>query len=181
MKKDKGLVHIYTGEGKCKTTAALGLSVRAAGSGMKVLFVQFFKEESAPSGEKSFLRGLAEPGIELVRSSCKHPLFTGKKTDPEKVKRAVRETFEAARDRAVRDTSLGLLVLDEVMAAVNGGWVDISEVEGLLDERPEGLEVVLTGRDAPVELVKRADYVIEMLKIKHPFDAGVKARKGIEY
>lgn len=177
---EKGLVHIYTGEGKGKTTAALGLAVRAAGAGLKVLFVQFFKEDGAESGEKNFLRALEGFHIELLRSNCRHPYFTREKTDPEMVKRAIRTTFDVAR-RKVASGEVDLLVLDEVFAAVKGEWIEEDDLHEFIKERPEGVEVVLTGRDAPVEIIKTADYVTEMLKIKHPFDAGTPARKGIEF
>lgn len=175
----KGLVHIYTGDGKGKTTASIGLAVRAAGQGEKVLIVQFFKEDGAASGEAAFLRG-AQSSIELVRSNCRHPIFTGEKTDFESVKRSVRETFENAKRKAAGG-DIGLLVLDEIMAAINGGWIGVDEVIEFLDKRPVSLEVVMTGRNAPPELVMRADYVTEMLKIKHPFDKGTPARKGVEF
>lgn len=177
----KGLVHIYTGEGKGKTTASIGLAVRAAGQGRKVLLVQFFKEDSAPSGEKNFFRRFADSGVELIRSNCRHPIFTGDKTDPEKVRAAVAGTFAEVKRRVTEVRDIDLVVLDEVLSAVNGGWLSVGDIDSLLENRPLGCEVVLTGRDAPVELVKSADYVTEMLKIKHPFDSGVGAREGIEY
>jgi len=177
MRKN-GLVHIYTGEGKGKTTAAIGLSVRAAGQGIKVLLVQFFKEDRVSSGEKIFFAG--SPGIEVLRSNRRHPVFTGKNTDPAGVKRSVMETFERAKETAM-EGSIGLLVLDEIMSAINGAWIGADDIIEFLDKRPDGLEVVLTGRNAPVELIKTADYVTEMLKIKHPFDNGIAARKGIEF
>ena len=173
----KALVHIYTGEGKGKTTASIGLAVRAAGSGMKVLFVQFFKEDSAPSGEKEVLKAV---GVDLVRSNCRHPLFTGARTDLEAVRASVVGTYEAAKERLMQG-GYGLVVFDEIMSAINGGWIKTDDLLSFLDSRPTGLEVVLTGRNAPVELMQSADYVTEMLKIKHPFDNGVQARKGIEY
>lgn len=173
----KALVHIYTGEGKGKTTASIGLAVRAAGQGMKVLFVQFFKEDSAPSGEKEVLKAV---GVDLVRSNCRHPLFTGARTDLEAVRASVVGTYEAAKERLMQG-GYGLAVFDEIMSAINGGWIKIDDILGFLDSRPKDLEVVLTGRGAPVELMQSADYVTEMLKIKHPFDNGVQARKGIEY
>ncbi|MBI5345444.1 MAG: cob(I)yrinic acid a,c-diamide adenosyltransferase [Deltaproteobacteria bacterium] len=174
-----GLIHIYTGEGKGKTTASIGLAVRAAGQGMKVLFVQFFKEDGASSGEKAFFEKAA-PAVELKRSNCRHPIFTKDKTDLESVRKAVTGTFEFVRGR-VKEGGMDLLVLDEIMPAINGGWIGMDEIAAFLDGAPEALEVVLTGRDAPPELVRRADYVTEMLKIKHPFDKGVKARMGIEF
>lgn len=178
--RKKGLVHIYTGDGKGKTTAALGLAIRAAGSGIKVLVVQFFKEDSAPSGELEFLKKSTAGQIEVLRSNCRHPIFTKGKTDYDAIKKAITATFETAR-RKVLNEGIGLVVLDEVNSVVNGGWFTIDELLDFIETRPDGLEVVLTGRDAPLELVKAADYVTEMLKIKHPFDAGIAARRGIEF
>ncbi|MFQ5736394.1 MAG: cob(I)yrinic acid a,c-diamide adenosyltransferase [Thermodesulfobacteriota bacterium] len=175
----KGLVHIYTGEGKGKTTAAVGLAVRAAGQGLKVLFVQFFKEDKASSGEKEFFRRPGS-GIELVRSNQRHPMFTGAGTDLGAVKASVLDTFTLATRKA-SEGGFDLLVLDEVLSAVNGGWIGLDAMTGFLDSRPPGLEVVLTGRNAPAELVQGADYVTEMLKIKHPYDTGTPARRGIEF
>lgn len=177
--ENRGLVHVYTGEGKGKTTASAGLAVRAAGHGLKVLFVQFFKEDSAPSGEKEFFRRKGS-GIELLRSNCRHPMFTGGATDLAFVKKSVLDTYSLAKKKA-SEGDIDLLVLDEIMSALNGGWVELQDLLAFLDSRPAGLEVVLTGRNAPVELMQSADYVTEMLKIKHPYDAGVPARKGIDF
>ena len=174
----KGLIHIYTGEGKGKTTAAIGLAVRAAGQGLKVLFVQFFKLDDASSGEKEILKKLS--GIELLRSNVRHPIFTKEKTDKELLKQSISQIFETVKKKIASD-GINLLVLDEINSVLSGGWLAINDMVNFLKNKPEGLEVVLTGRDAPVELVKMADYVTEMLKIKHPFDSDVKARKGIEY
>ncbi|MBI5233833.1 MAG: cob(I)yrinic acid a,c-diamide adenosyltransferase [Deltaproteobacteria bacterium] len=177
---NKGLIHIYTGEGKGKTTAALGLSVRAAGQGLSVLFVQFFKEDGAIQGKRALLK-TALPNIEIIRSNSRHPIFcNGETMDSEKLKDSIRRTFETVIKK-VREDTIDILVLDEIMSAINGGWIGIDELIRFLDERPLHLEVVLTGRSAPVELVRIADYVTEMLKIKHPFDYGIKARKGIEF
>jgi len=176
----RGLVHIYTGDGKGKTTAATGLAARAAGHGLRVLFVQFFKEDSAPSGERNFFLQRAPDIITVLRSNCKHPYFTGKKTDQEAVARAIRGTFEAVKE-AIREGGYGLLVLDEIMAVLAGGWVTVEDLLRFLEDRPAGLEVALTGRNAPAEVVRVADYVTEMLKIKHPFDEGVPARKGYDF
>ncbi|MBE9532160.1 MAG: cob(I)yrinic acid a,c-diamide adenosyltransferase [Proteobacteria bacterium] len=174
-----GLVHIYTGDGKGKTTASIGLAVRAAGQGLKVLFVQFFKEDKVASGEKEIFRNNIDQ-IELVRSNVRHPFFTGDKTDKDSVKSSVKETFDMAVKKALEE-NIDLLVFDEILGAVNGEWLDIELLAGFLATRPETMEVVLTGRNAPVELVRQADYVTEMLSIKHPFDSGHKARKGIEF
>ncbi len=175
--KGQGLIHIYTGDGKGKTTAAIGLAVRAAGQGLKVLFVQFFKEDGASSGEKELFKSL---NIELIRSNCRHPIFTKDKTDPQKVKEAIAGAYEAAKRKAGVD-GFDLIVLDEAMSAINGGWVELNDILDFLGHKPAQLEVVLTGRSAPVELVRAAHYVTEMLKIKHPYDFGINARRGIEF
>jgi cob(I)alamin adenosyltransferase len=175
----RGLIHIYTGEGKGKTTAAIGLAIRAAGHGKDVLFVQFFKEDGASSGEKEVFRRHI-PQIELIRSNIRHPIFTKGKTNRTAIEKAVSQTYEIVK-RKTEERPIDLLILDEINSVINGGWLPLEELVRFLEERSDGLEVVLTGRDAPVELVKMADYVTEMLKIKHPFDMGVKARKGIEY
>ena len=125
----KALVHIYTGEGKGKTTASIGLAVRAAGAGMKVLFVQFFKEDSAPSGEKEVLKAV---GVDLVRSNCRHPLFTGARTDLEAVRASVVGTFEAAKEKLMQG-GYDLAVFDEIMSAINGGWIKPEDVLDFLD------------------------------------------------
>ncbi|MBI5971284.1 MAG: cob(I)yrinic acid a,c-diamide adenosyltransferase [Deltaproteobacteria bacterium] len=176
--KKTGLIHVYTGEGKGKTTAAIGLSVRASGAGLKVLFVQFFKEDRVASGEKTFFKNCV--GIELIRSNCRHPIFTKEKTDVDSIKKSIRDAYGTVKKK-IREDGYNMLVLDEVMSAINGGWIEMEDFISFLKTRPEILEVVLTGRDAPPEIVRLADYVTEMLKLKHPFDSGVNARKGIEF
>jgi len=175
----KGLIHIYTGEGKGKTTAALGLALRAAGQGLKVLFVQFFKTDDDSSGEKEIIRNQI-PRIELIRSDVRHPLFTKGETNTEGLRKSISQVYELVKKK-VEEGDIELLVLDEINSVLTGGWIPLDEFTDFLKNRPEDLEVVLTGRDAPPELVKMADYVTEMLKIKHPFDKGIKARRGIEY
>ncbi len=176
----RGLIHIYTGDGKGKTTAATGLAVRAAGFGLKVLFVQFFKEDSAPSGEKAFFRNYASETVTVLRSNCRHPFFTAGKTDKEAVATAIGKTFERVK-KSVSAGGIDLLVLDEVISVIRGGWIPVDEFIDFIESRPPGLEVAMTGRDAPPELVRLADYVTEMLKIKHPFDEGINARKGVDF
>ncbi len=176
----KGLIHIYTGDGKGKTTAAAGLALRAAGHGLKVLFVQFFKEDSAPSGEKFSFDNYLSDRVKVLRSNCRHPFFTGTKTDAAAVAKATTGTFAAVR-HSVAEGGFDLLVLDEIMSVLKGGWIPLGDFMDFLEARPRELEVALTGRDAPPELVRISDYVTEMLKIKHPFDAGIGAREGFDY
>jgi len=174
----KGLIHIYTGEGKGKTTASIGLAVRAAGQGLKVLLVQFFKSESDSSGELKIIKKCI-PEIELIRQNERHPLFK-KEERPGRIKESVEETFREAVDK-VLSGDYELLIMDEIHSAVAGNWLPVDEVIGFLKTKPERLEVVLTGRKAHERLIEMADYVTEMTMHRHPFEKGIKARKGIEY
>ncbi|MFQ5354177.1 MAG: cob(I)yrinic acid a,c-diamide adenosyltransferase, partial [Thermodesulfobacteriota bacterium] len=136
--------------------------------------------DSAPSGEKSFFADFAQERVTVLRSNCRHPFFTGDNTDEKAVSEAISKTFESVRE-AVAEGGVDLLVLDEIMAVLKGGWVKLDDFIDFIESRPLGLEVALTGRDAPSELVRISDYVTEMLKIKHPFDEGIGARKGFDY
>jgi len=169
----KGCVQVYTGNGKGKTTAALGLSLRAAGAGLKVLFVQFLKGRNASEHES--LRLLA-PQIELRRFGG--PGFIMEKPSQEDIA-AAREGLEAVRE-AVRSGAWDVMVLDEINVAVSLGLILEADVLDLLDERPEGMEMVLTGRNAPEGILQKADLVTEMKEIRHYWRKGIPARRGIE-
>lgn len=173
MDNKQGLLHIYCGEGKGKTTAALGLAVRAAGRGMDVVIARFLKTED--SGEVEMLRRL--PGIFLF--PCEQSFgFTFSMGEEEKKEAAIyyRELFHKAGNRKA-----DLLILDEILAACNAGLVDKGELEEFLRGRPAGLEVVLTGREPWEKLLSMADYVTDMQAVKHPYRRGISARRGIEY
>ena len=169
------LVHIYCGDGKGKTTASVGLAVRAAGCGKKVMFTQFFKDGS--SSEISVLKGLSN--VELNLCTKKHHLFF-RMTEEEK--KEAKEDYRLLFERAAEAVKNGvdLLVMDEAVSACNHGMLDESAVIALLQNRGE-TEIVLTGREPSEILVNEADYVSEIKKIKHPFDKGIHARKGIEF
>ncbi len=172
---ERGLVHIYCGDGKGKTTAAVGLSVRASGCGRRVVFAQFFKDGT--SGECGVLQHL--PGITFVRPEKSFGFFW---TLSEAEKAEARDFYTAHLHRAMdlaRDADL--LVLDEAMSACAHGVIDEGELLAFLREKPEGLEVVLTGRDPSQAMQEAADYITEMKKVKHPFDQGIGAREGVEY
>ena len=172
-----GRVHIYCGDGKGKTSAAVGLAVRAAGRGRKVLIARFLKSDD--SGE---VRSLAEiPGI-CVMPCLKTFGFFWSLSEEQKREAGeyCRGLFCGAWDRAVVE-KFDMLVLDVIMAAMKHGLIREEEVRDCLSGRPAGLEVVLTGRDPSPEMVKLADYVSEIRKVKHPFDDGIRAREGIEY
>lgn len=172
----KGLIHIYCGEGKGKTTAAMGLTVRAAGCGMKIVLTQFMK--CGTSNELKIIKELSNVKFICVN---KHLGFAWNMTDAQKeeAKLLYQQLFRDVT-RLAAEEEADLLVMDEFMSAYHYGWIDQKEALEFLKNKPEKLEVVLTGRDPGQELIALADYVTEMKKIKHPFDQGIPARKGIE-
>lgn len=169
----KGLIQIYTGDGKGKTTAALGQAMRAAGQGLKVIMVQFVKGDPN-SGEHLFLKKY--PSFEIVQPN-KGNCFAQPR---EELKAAVDKARELA-NKYLTDGNYDVVILDEIFVAVNMGLMSVGELSELIDKKPEKTELVLTGRNAPPEIVRRADLVTEMLMIKHPYIDGVEARRGIEY
>ena len=173
----KGLVHIYCGEGKGKTTAATGLAVRMAGYGEKILFTRFLKNES--SGELKILDRIEEIEVlHLPRSfGFYNTLNEEQKADLKKMYRAM---WEAVKTK-IKEEHYNMLVMDEVLHAVRYELITENELVEFLRERPDDLEVVLTGRDPSERLCGEADYISEIRKIKHPYDKGIMARKGIEY
>lgn len=172
-----GYVHIYCGDGKGKTSAALGLSVRAAGRGKKVLIVRFLKNED--SGEVTALRKI--PGI-TVEPCDREFGFVFRMNEEQKTEAAryYQARFENACRKAAEE-NYDVLVLDEILAACSYGMVREKDVAGFLDGRSEDLEIVLTGRNPSDSLAERADYLSEIRMKKHPFEKGIPARKGIEY
>lgn len=170
-----GLIHIYCGDGKGKTTASLGLSLRAAGEGLKVLYAQFFKD-----GDSAEFRALEKvENITFVHPEKTFGFFFCM-TDAEK--REACAFYAGHLEKAIAMAKdYDLLVLDEAMSACSTGVICQERLLEFLRNKPEHLEVVLTGRDPAPEMVEVADYVTEMCKRKHPFDKGVPARPGIEY
>ena len=174
---EQGLIHIYCGDGKGKTSAAIGLAVRAAGSGLKVLFTRFLKNES--SGELAILDDISQ--IKVLHLEKSYGFF---KNLSEEKKQEVRETYLQlwrAIELEILTGRYDVLVIDEFMAAYRYGLIPNEEAVQFLKDRPDNLEVVLTGRDPSEDLIRIADYVSEIRKVKHPFDCGVYARRGIEY
>lgn len=171
-----GLIHIYCGDGKGKTTAAVGLAVRCAGRGNKVLLVQFLK--SRDSGELYSLAKL--PDIEVMRGK-ESKKFTFQMNEEEKHTLLIEHNkmFEQVLAK-IKNGGYSLLILDEVIGALNAKVFEMPKLIEFLRHKPENLEVVLTGRNPAPELVEIADYVSEMRKIKHPMDKGIMAREGIE-
>ncbi|HID73934.1 MAG TPA: cob(I)yrinic acid a,c-diamide adenosyltransferase [Thermoplasmata archaeon] len=167
------MVHVYTGNGKGKTTAAVGLAVRARGRGLRVLIVQFMKG-GVPYGEVGPLRNL---GIEVHQFG--RPDFVDPHDPNPADIRMAGEALSFAAER-IRSGEYDLVVLDEVNVAAAWGLVPLESVLSLVKERPEHMELVLTGRYAPPELIEAADLVTEMREVKHYFRKGVTARDAIE-
>jgi cob(I)alamin adenosyltransferase len=169
-----GFVQVYTGEGKGKTTAALGLSMRALGQGLRVAFLQFMKGDPT-WGELVTLRRL---GVEPVQVGLDHWVHKGKATADDLA--AAAAGLARARD-LVLSGAFDVVVLDELCTALFFELVGLDDVLALIAGKPRHTELVITGRGAPEGLVAAADLVTEMRPVKHYFDAGVKARRGIEY
>jgi cob(I)alamin adenosyltransferase len=171
-----GYVQVYTGDGKGKTTASLGLVCRAAGYGHRACIVSFLKGD--PNyGELRFIREHM-PMVDYHLAGRMN-FVDPNDPDPEDVAIAA-DGLERARE-AIMSGEYHLAVLDEVNVAANMGLVAEEDVLALLDERPEHVEVVLTGRDAPASFIERADLVTEMRMVKHFYEAGIPARRGIEF
>jgi cob(I)alamin adenosyltransferase len=175
MALERGLVQVYTGDGKGKTTAALGLALRAAGHGLRVEIVQFMKGWPG-YGELQGVERLPTVAIHpFGRSGWVHP----ERPEPEDYERAA-EALSYTRE-IMAGGQADIVVLDEINVALDYGLLAVEAVVALLDGKPPAMEVILTGRNARPEVVQRADLVTEMLKIKHPYDGGVEGRQGIEF
>ncbi|NLG86228.1 MAG: cob(I)yrinic acid a,c-diamide adenosyltransferase [Firmicutes bacterium] len=159
----RGYIHVYTGNGKGKTTAALGLCLRASGHGRKIVVIQFIKGRRC--GEHIALERLGIPILQCTQGDVRYN---------------VQVQWERAKSM-LRTGDCDLVVWDEIMAAINHGYVKLNEVLDTMDAKPEALELVLTGRNAPAEIIQRADLVTSMEPVKHYFDTGVPAREGVEF
>ena len=171
---NKGLIHIYTGDGKGKTTAAIGLCVRAVGAGRRVLFAQFLKGWT--TGEIEPLKTL---GVHVVRSAQVLKFIPEmNETELEDCRRgqsAILDEVESCM------SAFDFIILDEALGALSTGIVSLEAIRAIIKKKPESAELVLTGRNAPEQLVELADYVSEIKAVKHPYDRGISARRGIEF
>jgi cob(I)alamin adenosyltransferase len=177
---DKGLVQIYTGDGKGKTTAALGLALRAAGQGNKVLIYQFLKPPHLNTGERAAISML--PSIRIESLDTQWDMAKSPK-DPKEISKAktnIKKTFEHITTSAM-NREFDILILDEIAYCVSKGLAKLDDIKKLLENRDKHVEIILTGRGATPELIALADLVTEMKNIKHPFDKGTAARQGIEF
>lgn len=169
---NRGLIHIYTGNGKGKTTAAIGLAVRATGRNLKVAFIQFIK--GVQSGELMFMDkfkafDIVQTGAGNYRSKSK-----------EQLRNEAQETLSYA-ENVITGDEYDMVILDEICVALQENFINIQQVLDLLDKKPRRLELILTGRNAPQELIGQAELVTEMHMIKHPYNEGIAARPGIEF
>lgn len=171
-----GLIHIYCGNGKGKTTAAMGLALRCAGHGETVVIAQFLKDGT--SGESRMLAKLDNVTLLAANPVGK---FSKAMNEEERAAsgQAMERTFRAATEFAVKNHAR-MLVLDEVCAAITTGMLEEWDVLDFLDNKPEDLEVVMTGRQPTLRMQERADYISEICKRKHPYERGIRAREGIE-
>jgi len=174
----KGLIHVYTGEGKGKTTAAFGLAMRAAGHGKKVLILQFLKSRVNSSGEINAAKKIANIKVIKFKGQTT-PLFDPKVRMPE-LKKSVREAI-ALSIKEIKSDLYDLVILDEFNALLSNGFATMKDLNSIIKEKTERLDLVFTGRGAPKELIKIADYATEMRMVKHPYSKGIKARRGIEF
>jgi cob(I)alamin adenosyltransferase len=172
-KTDFGLIQIYTGRGKGKTTAALGLAIRAAGHGFKVGIVHFMK-----IWDYGEVKSLEKLGIDLFRYGTTE-LIDPKNPSPIDFEQADEAIGKA--EELVEKGSYDILILDEINVAVDFNLIPLTRVVDLLEKKPDNLELVITGRNCPKELIERADLVSVIDVIKHPYSKGMEARKGIEF
>jgi len=172
---EKGLIQVYTGNGKGKTTAALGLALRAVGHGLKVLFIQFMKG-NIDYGELESSKKLS-PYL-TIKQMGRETFVSKTNPDPIDIKLA-RDGFDLAK-KAISNEEYSIVILDEINVAIDYGLIPLSDLLHLLDTKPKGIELILTGRNAKPEIIDKADLVTEMVERKHYFKKGVSARKGIE-
>jgi len=171
----RGLTQVFTGGGKGKTSASIGTAVRASGRGYRV-YIVYFMNRAYDSGEQEVLHCL--PGVKWAAFGpglVRHP-----ESPTSEVKEKAGQALTEAR-RAMLSGDYDVIVMDEINIVTGWGWLETADVVALIHDKPENVELILTGRLAPREVIDAADLVTEMVKVKHPYDRGIPARRGIEY
>ena len=174
---EKGYIHIYTGNGKGKTTAALGLCFRAAGCGISSAFIQFMKGQETGEISAAKLTG----SIITIEQYGSPKLLTDNNLKIFEEHRSEADRGYARAMELIRQNRFRIIVLDEILNLLNFKLIDLLRIEELMKAKPEPMELILTGRGAPDELMRCADLVTEMREIKHYYNSGIKARRGIEF
>lgn len=173
-----GYIQIYTGNGKGKTTAAVGLAVRAAGNNYKVAMVQFLK--GGETGELESAKRLA-PYFNIFRFEKKRGFFwTLSEEEKGELKEEIQEAYRFCR-KLLDEKQYDILIMDEVMGAINNKLISEEQMLELMENKPKEMELIMTGRNVPEKIFEKADLVTEMKDLKHYFEKGVPARKGIEF
>ena len=176
-----GLVHIYTGDGKGKTTSSFGLAMRAGGQGLKVIIFQFLKPKSLITGEEISAKKIRN--LKVVKYEQEHPMFRGggrRAKGEEEIKKSVQRMMLDVK-KAIFSKKYDMVILDEVINVIDQGFAGKREFLELIRKTPEGVELVLTGRGDISEIEEFADYITIMIDKKHPFRQKINARRGIEY
>ncbi|MFV2001096.1 MAG: cob(I)yrinic acid a,c-diamide adenosyltransferase [Acidimicrobiia bacterium] len=172
--KRRGIVIVNTGDGKGKSSSAFGVMLRAVARGWNVIVIQFIKSDKWQTGEKKMAEQL---GVAWITGGDG---FTWESDDMEATEQAAKDAWQAAKD-AISSGDYDLVILDEATYPVTFGWIDADEVVRTLKARPSNVNVVITGRDADVSLIDAADTVTEMRKVKHAFDEGIPAKRGLDF
>jgi len=172
-----GLIHIYTGNGKGKTTTAVGLAVRAIGFGLKVCYSSFHKNPDKYGYHE--IAVLDKFGAKVLIFAKGHP-HLDKTLDENEIRADVAKGIETLSE-LLKTEKLDLLIMDEILISVRDGYLEEAKLLEFIDNKPENLELVLTGRGATCAVIEKADYVSEICKIAHPFDKGITSRGGIEF
>ncbi len=175
---NKGFIQVYTGDGKGKTTASIGIAIRAAGHGLKTIIFHFFKASN--NGEFNALKKFKDHII--INFCSSQEKFIYEMNEPEK--KILHDETIAAFNIAkalLKNKKADIFIFDEISFALINNFISPDNLIKLLKNKPENIEIILTGRDMPAEIIKEADLVTEMKKIKHPFDKGITARRGIDF
>ena len=177
---EHGYIQVYTGDGKGKTTASLGLAMRALGRNWKVLLIMFTKGGNDYGELNSFrnLSGKIQENMTIMQAGLDRIIYSNNITDADK--KAILDGWDVAK-RAISNDEYKLVILDEINIAISLGIIDVEEVLQVLNNKPDDIEIVLTGRDAHPKIIETAHLVSKIEPVKHYWDIGVSARKGIEY